>query len=121
MSKIAARHGRPIDRDTKSIVLIRRLVKTYLRPYFKTLWISVALMIVAAATTGVLAKMMEPIIDDVFTASDDSMLWPVAIGVFLAFVVRGVATYFHAILLSKISQRIVADIQNGITLVNAMS
>ena len=114
MVKIAGIQGRPTDRSTNSMVLIKRLMRTYLRPYTKTLFISIALMILAAAMTGVLAKMMEPIIDDVFTAQDDSMLWPVAAAVFFAFAVRGIATYFHAILLSKISQRIVADIQNDL-------
>ena len=68
MSKIVGIRSRSIERDTKSMVLIKRLVRTYLRPYFKTLGASLALMILAAAMTGVLAKMMEPIIVEFFTA-----------------------------------------------------
>lgn len=99
---------------TNSRSLIKRLVKTYLTPYYSTLSVSVVLMVIAAAMTGAMAKLMEPVIDDVFTAQDQSMLWPVAIAVFLTFAVRGIATYFHSILLSKVSQRIVADIQNDL-------
>ncbi len=99
---------------TDSRALIRRLAKTYLKPYVPTLSISVGLMVIAAAMTGAMAKLMEPVIDDVFTAQDESMLWPVAIAVFLTFAIRGIATYFHSILLSKVSQRIVADIQNDL-------
>jgi subfamily B ATP-binding cassette protein MsbA len=72
------------------------------------------LMVLAAAMTGTLAKLMEPIIDDVFTSQNEDMLWPVALAVFGAFAIRGLATYGHSVMLNKVGQRVVADIQRDL-------
>lgn len=91
--------------------LIRRLVRLYVRPYLGSLLIAVLLMLLAAAMTGAMAKLMEPIIDKVFTARDESMLWPVAGAVMTVFVVRGFATYGHTVMMNQLSQKAIADIQ----------
>lgn len=91
--------------------MMRRLAMTYVRPYLVTLSLAMLLMLVAAAMTGAMAKMMEPVIDEVFSAKNKAMLWPIAIGVLTIFVVRGFATYGHTVLMNKIGQRVICDIQ----------
>lgn len=91
--------------------MMRRLAITYVRPYLGTLSLAMLMMLVAAAMTGAMAKMMEPVIDEVFSAKNQAMLWPIAIGVLTIFVVRGFATYGHTVLMNKIGQRVICDIQ----------
>jgi len=91
--------------------LMRRLATTYVRPYLGTLFLAMLMMLVAAAMTGAMAKMMEPVIDEVFSAKNKAMLWPIAIGVMTIFVVRGFATYGHTVLMNKIGQRVICDVQ----------
>ncbi|MEZ0260810.1 MAG: ABC transporter transmembrane domain-containing protein, partial [Alphaproteobacteria bacterium] len=91
--------------------LIKRTAKTYILPRTGTLVNAVLLMILSAAMTGAMAKLMEPVIDKVFTATNKEMLWAVALSVFAVFTIRGFATYGHTILMNKVVQRAVSDIQ----------
>ncbi|MGF7210058.1 subfamily B ATP-binding cassette protein MsbA [Skermanella aerolata] len=99
------------SRHTATMPLLKRLVSTYLSPYRWLLAQALFWMAVAAATTGAMAKLMEPIIDEVFTNRNQAMLFPVAAGVLIAFGLRGISTYFHSVQMNQIGQSIVADIQ----------
>lgn len=101
----------PTALPSASWPLIRRVFRLYVRPYLGSLGVAVLLMLLAAAMTGAMAKLMEPIIDKVFTQRDQSMLWPVAGAVMTVFVVRGFATYGHTVIMNKLAQRSIADIQ----------
>ena len=96
---------------TASLPLMLRMWKTYIRPHLAGLFWSLLLMLVAAAMTGAMAKLMEPVIDKVFTDKNAVMLWPVAGAVFLVFTIRGLATYGQAIMMNTLSQRIISNIQ----------
>ena len=69
-------------------------------------------MAVAAGMDGALAKLMEPIIDDVFQAKDQARLYQVAAMVLVVFALRGVSTYLHQVQMNYIGQRIVAEAQH---------
>lgn len=96
---------------TSSWPLVRRLFVTYVRPHMGSLILAMLLMFIAAAMTGAMAKLMEPIIDKVFTAKDQSALWPVAFGVMAVFIIRGLATYGHTVMMNRLGQRVVCDVQ----------
>jgi subfamily B ATP-binding cassette protein MsbA len=102
---------KPAYRHTATMPLLKRLVSTYLKPHRWLLAQALFWMAVAAATTGAMAKLMEPIIDEVFTNRNQAMLFPVAAGVLVAFGLRGISTYFHSVQMNQIGQSIVADIQ----------
>ncbi len=92
-------------------MLIRRVLGNYLLPYrWPFIW-ALMFMAVNAATTGAMARLMEPVMDGVFTMRDRSMVWPVAIAVLVAFTVRGFSDYFHSVLMNRIGQHLVADLQ----------
>ncbi|MBI1777165.1 MAG: ATP-binding cassette domain-containing protein [Proteobacteria bacterium] len=69
------------------------------------------LMGVVAAATTLLAKMMEPILDQVFSQRSEEHLVEVAVMVLAVFVVKGFATYGQAVLMNRVGQRIVAELQ----------
>lgn len=91
--------------------LIARLLRDYLRPHLGAFALAVLFMTLGAAMTGAMAKLMEPIIDQVFQARDYNRLILVAVAVFTVFLLRGLATYGHSLLMNKIGQRIVTDVQ----------
>lgn len=93
-------------------VLLKRLIRDYLRPHVRLLLVGFAYMGVAAAMTGALAALMQPIIDDVFEAHDKTRLVEVALSVFAAFALRGLASYMQAVKLNDVGQRIVATAQH---------
>lgn len=96
---------------TASLPLVKRLVKSYLRPRLGILLLALLMMLVSSAMTGAMAKLMEPIIDKVFADTDTKLLWPVALTVFGVFLVRGIATYGHTVIMNKLGQRVVSDMQ----------
>ena len=55
---------------TPGTVLLRRLIREYLRPQLPLLLSSFFFMAVAAAMTGALAVLMKPVIDEVFNAKE---------------------------------------------------
>jgi subfamily B ATP-binding cassette protein MsbA len=94
-----------------SYALIRRLVKGYVRPYWGDLARSGVFMAIAGAMTGVIAQLMQPILDDVLGQEQKGMVLPVAIAVFVAFAIRGTATFVYTIILTRVSQGIVGELQ----------
>jgi ATP-binding cassette, subfamily B, bacterial MsbA len=97
--------------QTSSVELIKRLLREHLRPHLGRFALAVMFMTLGAAMTGAMAKLMEPIIDQVFQARDYQRLILVAIAVFTVFLLRGLATYGHSLLMNMIGQRIVTDVQ----------
>lgn len=97
-----------------SIYLMERLFAGYLKPYRGRLFVAVFFMLIAAATTAALAKLMQPVLDDVLYARNSDMIMVVAAAVLATFVLRGISTYVHTVIMSNISQSIIADIQRDL-------
>lgn len=97
---------------TPTSKLIGRIARDYLAGYKGLLAAALGFMALDAMMTGALAKLIEPMIDNVFTQKDENMLYPVAIAILLAFMVRGGAIYGHSVLMNRVGQKIVARIQS---------
>jgi subfamily B ATP-binding cassette protein MsbA len=95
---------------TGSVALVLRLGRTYIYPHWRTIAVAMVLMLVSAGMTGAMAKLMEPIIDKVFTDKDPNMLWPVALSVFAVFNIRGLATYGHTVMMNRLGQQVVSNV-----------
>ncbi len=91
--------------------LLRRLLVEHVRPQAWRIAGAVLMMSVVAASTAALAKLMEPILDQVFTRRDQDMLLHVAAAVLVVFLIKGVATYGQSVQMTHVGQRIVADLQ----------
>ncbi len=98
--------------DQRSLPLLRRLWREFVRPY--SLWLAaaaVASAVVAAATAGS-AWLLDPVVNKVFVERDREMLWLIGGGVLAIFVVKSVAAYLQETVLAFVGQRIVADVQD---------
>lgn len=97
-----------------TLKLMKRLIKTYVKPYTGSLAIAIFFMMIAAAMTAAVAKLMQPILDDVLAGSKMNMIVPIGLMVLGTFAVRGISTYLHTIIMNKVGHRIIGDIQRDL-------
>jgi len=95
-----------------TLVLVRRLFRESLRPHLKQVVVAVFSMVVGAAATAGTAKLMDPVVNYVFTERRPEYLLPLAMTVLFTFATKSVANYFEAVLLSQVGLRVIADLQN---------
>lgn len=98
-----------LETSTKALSL--RLIREYLRPYTRKISLGLLCMVVGAACTALLAKQMEPVIDEVFVAHNSQMLTMVAFQVFFIFLFKGLAEYGQSVTMTHVGERIVADMR----------
>lgn len=101
----------PAGRQSHSLALLKRLVLTYLLPHSGQLMLSVLFMGIASATTSGKAVLIRHIFDDIFTSKQPGLILPIAGLVFLVFAVGGLASYASSVILNRIGQGVVTDIQ----------
>ncbi|MBT6096613.1 MAG: lipid A export permease/ATP-binding protein MsbA [Rhodospirillaceae bacterium] len=89
-----------------------RLWRDAIRNYVGWIVFAVLFMAIMAATNAFSAYLMKPIVDDVFFAKNEAMLWPVGLMVITTFLVKGIANYGQSLLMNKVGLRIIADMQN---------
>lgn len=92
----------------------KRLLTVYARPYAGSLISGLVAMIFVAALSAAPAKLIEPIIDDIFVSRKMDMLWPVTLMVFGVFLFKGIATYMESVFMAYVGQRIITDIQKDL-------
>jgi subfamily B ATP-binding cassette protein MsbA len=114
---IEEKNKKPKTKSTLAILL--PLVRRYMTPYLGQLGIAMLFMLVAAGATAVFAKLLQPVLDKAMIGvqnnpSSVTVIIPLGVMIFLSFAVRGIATYIHTIKMNKISQSVVADIQNDV-------
>jgi ATP-binding cassette, subfamily B, bacterial MsbA len=98
----------------RSVVLVERLVREFIRPHAKRLGLAALLMGIAAASTASRAWLMQPVLDRIFVARDGSLLWLLAGGALALAVVKGLCDYSCAVLMTRVGQRIIAEVQKAL-------
>ncbi len=91
--------------------LVKRLIQDYLSQHLFLLFVAVIFMAISSLMTALVAALLQPVLDDVLYGQKEALIIPVALGFAAAFAVRGITTYVHTILMNKVGQTIVADIQ----------
>ncbi len=94
--------------------IIRRMIRDYLMKYRVQFGWAILFMAISAALTAAFALMIEPIIDDVLTQGRLDYVWMIGLGVFVLFVLRGVTTYAHTVIMNFAGQRVIGDIQRDL-------
>ena len=92
-------------------MLVRRLVRENVRHYWGYLALALLCMAVVSGTTAMSAYLMKPIVNDVFIAKNEDMLWLVSGFVLVTFLAKGIASYGQSLLMAYVGLRIVADCQ----------
>jgi ATP-binding cassette, subfamily B, bacterial MsbA len=100
-----------LGKGGRSTELIRRLAHDFMRPHAKSIVVAFVLMGLAAGSTAGRAWLMEPVLDRIFVAREGSLLWLIAGGALVLAIVKGLADYGEAVLMTRVGQRVIADVQ----------
>lgn len=103
-----------MPKNNSTSILMKKLIRQYVKPYFGKMGLAMIFMAVAAALTAALAQLMQPILDEVLNGKNVEAILPVGIAILSTFLIRGFATYFHVVIMARIGQAIVADIQKDL-------
>src|SRR5215468_7682313 len=98
-------------RGGRSTALVWRLARDFMRPHLPRVVLAFLLMGLAAASTAARAWLMEPVLDRIFVAREGSLLMLIAGGAFALAIVKGLADYGDAVLMTRVGQRVIADVQ----------
>jgi ABC-type multidrug transport system fused ATPase/permease subunit len=106
-----SRPERPhVSSDTVATVL-KRVIAENGRDHLKGYGLAVLCLAIVALTTAFTAWIMESVVNEAFANKRADLVILICGSIFVAFVLRGFATYFQAVILSKIGNNIVARYQ----------
>jgi len=97
--------------DKATLFLVNRLWREHIRPYRWYVAGGLVCMALAAITTAALAKMLQPLFDDVFMARNEAMLFHVALLVLGVFILKGLSGFGESVSMIYVGQKIIGDIQ----------
>jgi subfamily B ATP-binding cassette protein MsbA len=108
---LASSRSKTIRLDDNTLGLVRRLLQNHVRPHYWRIGAALICMAVAAASTAALAKLMEPVLDDVFFNRDQGRLVAVGAMVLTTFLAKGMGTFGQSVLMNFVGFKIIADFQ----------
>src|SRR5580693_9842701 len=103
-----------LGNGARSVALVVRLAREFIRPHARRLALAGLLMGVAAASTASRAWLMQPVLDRIFVARDGSLLWLLAGGALALALVKGFCDYSCAVSMTRVGQRIIAEVQKAL-------
>jgi subfamily B ATP-binding cassette protein MsbA len=95
----------------RSAALVWRLARDFMRPHAKPVVLAFILMGLAAGSTAGRAWLMQPVLDRIFVAREASLLLLIAGAAFALALVKGLADYGATVLMIRVGQRVIADVQ----------
>ena len=101
-------------RRSKSLALIERMLRSYLRPYLPLLGLSILLNVIVAATTGALPWFIQKAVDEVFNGKNETMLIIVPLGVVVISLLKGGATFGSNVIMNFVGQRSTSNLQRDL-------
>jgi ATP-binding cassette, subfamily B, bacterial MsbA len=103
-----------LEGGARTAALVWRLARDFMRPHVLRIALAFVLMGAAAGSTALRAWLMQPVLDKIFVGRDAALL-PVIAGAALAIaIIKGSADYGEAVLMNRVGQRVIADIQKAL-------
>ena len=95
----------------ENLQMVRRVWQSYIADKWKLLTASVLLMLVGASFDALLVRQMKPIFDEVFIDKNRETLGLIGLVILGLYFVKGVTNYIQSIVMTKMSIRILTDMQ----------
>lgn len=105
---------RPAVSTATNREVMRRIFIENGKEHFRGYVFAISCLVLMALTTAFVAWIMESVISTAFVHPDPSKVWLICGSIFVAFLMRGLATYGQSVTLSKIGNNIVASYQRRI-------
>ncbi len=109
---VAHQNSKPAPGEVFAV--LKRIFGENGREYLGLYIITIVCLAVMAATTGLAAWIMKPLVDDIFVHRMYERAPIICGGVILIFFVRGIANYGQAVMLAKIGNNVVARYQKRV-------
>lgn len=93
---------------------MKRLATDYILVRWKKIALAMLLITVASGATAAQAYLLEPIINKIFVNKMSGYLVPIGIAVIFVFLIRGIVTWAHTVIMAYVGQDIVATIQSQV-------
>jgi subfamily B ATP-binding cassette protein MsbA len=100
-----------LEKGARTAVLVWRLARDFMRPHLPRIMLAFLLMGAGAGSTALRAWLMQPVLDRIFVGRDGSLLLLIAGGALVIAIVKGLADYGEAVLMNRVGQRVIADVQ----------
>jgi ATP-binding cassette, subfamily B, bacterial MsbA len=97
-----------------SSVLVRRLARDFIWRHRRRIAFAFVCMAVGGASTALRAWLMQPVLDHIFIARQSSLLLLLACAALLLALVKGAADYGQSILMTRVGQRVITDVQSAV-------
>jgi ATP-binding cassette, subfamily B, bacterial MsbA len=105
----------PIPQDgARSWVLVRRLARDFIWRHRRRIALAFLCMALAGGSTALRAWLMQPVLDRIFIARQSSLLLLLAGAALLLALVKGVADYVQSVLMTRVGQRVITDVQSAV-------
>ena len=96
------------------ISILRRLYEEYVRKHFGTIFLSLFLSLLVAASTSAIAYLLDPAVKKIFIEKDRTLAWLIPVAIIIVFTTKGASLYFARLILIRMSQSITAEIQGKV-------
>jgi subfamily B ATP-binding cassette protein MsbA len=103
-----------VDGEMSTAALVRRLVRDFVRHHTGKIALAFVCMGVGAGSTALRAWLTQPMLDRIFVGREASLLLVIAGAALFLAVAKGLADYGEAVLMSRIGQRVITDVQNAL-------
>lgn len=97
--------------NKENMRMFKRAWKDYVADKWKLIVLSVILMLVAASFDALLVRMMQPIFDEIFIDKNRAALGMIGMQILLLYLLKGIFTYSQTLVMTKISIRVLTDMQ----------
>jgi subfamily B ATP-binding cassette protein MsbA len=101
-----------VKQHTSTVELSQRIIRDYLQGQWKSIIVAVVCMIITAAATAAMAKLVEPELNDLLVKPDETLLWLLPLGFLVTAMVKGAANYGQTVLMQKIGLRMIVMMQD---------
>ena len=85
-----------------------------IRPHKGTIFIGALCSLVVSVINGAFAYFVKTVVDDIFVQGDKMVLLYVAVGVVVAFAVRGIFVFFQNYLMFSVGAKVVRNVRNDL-------
>jgi subfamily B ATP-binding cassette protein MsbA len=102
------------DKGTPTLVLVRRLARDFIRHHTGRIALAFACMGIGAGSTALRAWLMQPMLDRIFVGREETLLLVIAGAALALALVKGVADYSESVLMARIGQRVITDVQTAL-------
>src|SRR5215472_4667460 len=102
------------DPSAPTLALVRRLARDFIRRHTGRIVLAFVCMGIAAGSTALRAWLMQPMLDRIFVAREGSLLLAIAGAALALALIKGLADYSETVLMSRVGQRVIADVQNAL-------